>query len=392
MAPTSTDLTSQELARYARHLSLAEVGVDGQRKLKRARVLCVGAGGLGSPLALYLAAAGVGALGIADFDVVEESNLQRQVLHSTADVGRAKVDSAEERLTGLNPHVRVVKHSVRLTSENALEIFRGYDIIADGSDNFPTRYLVNDACVLSGKPNVFGAVSRFEGQASVFCAKDGPCYRCLFPDPPPSGAVQNCAEAGVLGVLPGLVGVIQATEVLKLILGAPRSLIGRLLLIDAWAMTFREVKLKKSKNCPACGEHKTISPLADYDQICNLICNPGAEQSMAVPQMQVEELKRRIDAGEDVVVVDVREPHELEIASLKKAKPDVKHIPLGDLPRRMHELDEFRDRELVCQCRSGVRSQSAALQLQAAGFSKVHNLAGGILAWSDRIDPGVPKY
>ena len=382
------ELTSPELARYARHLSLAEVGVDGQRKLKRARVLCVGAGGLGSPLALYLAAAGVGTLGIADFDVVEESNLQRQVLHSTADVGRAKVDSAQTRLAALNPHVRVVKHPLRLTSANALEIFANYDILADGSDNFPTRYLVNDACVLSGKPNVFGAVSRFEGQASVFCAKNGPCYRCLFPDPPPPGAMQNCAETGVLGVLPGLVGVIQATEVLKLILGAPRPLIGRLLLIDAWAMTFREVKLKKNKDCPACGAHKTISHLADDNQSCT----QGEKQGMAIPQMQVEELKRRIDAGEDVVVLDVREPHELDIANLKKSKPDVMHIPLGDLPRRIAELEEFRHRELVCQCRSGGRSQNAALQLQAAGFTKVHNLAGGILAWSDRIDPSVQKY
>jgi sulfur-carrier protein adenylyltransferase/sulfurtransferase len=383
------DLTSEELARYARHLTLPEVGKDGQRKLKAARVLCVGVGGLGSPLALYLAAAGVGTLGMVDFDVVDESNLQRQVLHSTADVGRAKVDSAADKLAALNPLIRVQKHATRLSSQNVLEIFTGYNIVADGSDNFVTRYLVNDVCVFTGKPNVFGAVARFEGQASVFCTKDGPCYRCLFPDPPPAGAVQNCAEAGVLGVLPGLVGIIQATEVIKLILGAPGSLIGRLLLVDAWKMTFREVKLKKNKNCPACGEHPTITSLADYENICN----QGAEQRMAaIPQMQVEELKRRIDAGHDVVVLDVREPHELAIANMKKAKPDVKHIPLGDLPRRTNELDEFKETDIVVHCRSGVRSQSAAMHLQSAGFAKVHNLAGGILAWSDRIDPSVPKY
>jgi molybdopterin/thiamine biosynthesis adenylyltransferase/rhodanese-related sulfurtransferase len=388
-ASSPSDLTARELARYARHLSLPEVGVEGQRKLKAARVLCVGAGGLGSPLALYLAAAGVGALGIVDFDTVEESNLQRQVLHSTGDVGRLKVDSAAEKLAALNPHIRIVKHAVRLSSANALEIFSGYDIIADGSDNFPTRYLVNDACVLTGKPLVFGAVSRFDGQASVFCAPGGPCYRCLFPDPPPAGAVLNCAEGGVLGVLPGLVGVIQAAETIKIILGAPHPLIGRLLLIDAWGMTFREFKLKKNKNCPACGENPTVTALMDYQQLCGM----GKETSMAaIPQMQVEELKRRIDAGEDVVVLDVREPHEVAAANLKKSKPDVKHIPLGDLGRRMSELDEHRNAEIVVHCRSGARSQNAAEQMQAAGFAKVHNLAGGIQAWSDRIDPTVDRY
>jgi adenylyltransferase/sulfurtransferase len=384
------ELSNAEMARYARHLILPEVGVEGQRKLKAARVLCVGTGGLGSPLALYLTAAGIGTLGLVDFDVVDESNLQRQIIHSTADVGHKKIDSAAAKLVALNPYTKIVKHETMLTSANAMEIFADYDIIADGTDNFPTRYLVNDACVLSGKPNVYGSIFRFDGQASIFATKDGPCYRCLYPEPPPPGLVPSCAEGGVLGILPGLVGVIQATEVIKLVLGAPEPLIGRLLLVDAWRMKFRELKLRKNKDCPACGDNPTVTKLIDYQQFCGF----GKEDNVSAPidQMPVEELKRRLDAGENVVVLDVREPFEVAIANLQKAKPGVKHIPLGDLGKRLGELEEFRGSEIVVHCKMGGRSQKAAEQLQAAGFAKVHNLAGGITAWSEKIDPSVVKY
>src|SRR5271154_3014556 len=377
-------LNNEEIARYSRHLILPEVGMEGQQKLKAAKVLCVGTGGLGSPLAFYLAAAGIGTLGLVDFDVVDESNLQRQIIHSTKDVGRPKIDSAAEKLQALNPYLNVVKHETMLTSANAIEIIRDYDIVADGTDNFPTRYLVNDACVLSGKPNAYGSIFRFEGQASVFATEEGPCYRCLYPEPPPPGLVPSCAEGGVLGILPGLVGVIQATEVIKLILGKGEPLIGRLLLVDALGMKFRELKLRKNPACPACGTHRTITKLIDYNEFCGI---RGEEKPVeaGVPEMQVEELKRRLDAGDDLFVLDVREPHEYQICNINGHL-----IPLGDLPNRVHELDSSR--EIVAHCRSGIRSAKAVVFLQQAGFKKVHNLAGGILAWADRVDPGMPKY
>jgi len=377
-------LSNDEILRYSRHLIMPEVGMEGQQKLKAARVLCIGAGGLGSPLALYLTAAGVGTLGIVDFDVVDYTNLQRQIIHSTADVGRKKLDSAAEKLKAINPFVEIRKYDTRLSSDNALEIFRDFDIIADGTDNFPTRYLVNDACVITGKPNVYGSIFRFEGQASVFATKDGPCYRCLYPEPPPPGLVPSCAEGGVLGILPGLVGVMQATEVIKLILGAGEPLIGRLLLIDALGMKFRELKLRKNPDCPVCGTHPTITKLIDYNEFCGIRGEETAVET-GVPEIQVEELKRRLDAGDDLFVLDVREPHEYQICNINGHL-----IPLGDLPKRVHELDTSR--EIVAHCRSGVRSAKAVTFLQQAGFKKVTNLAGGILAWADRVDPKMPKY
>jgi sulfur-carrier protein adenylyltransferase/sulfurtransferase len=380
-------LNNEELARYARHLILPEVGMEGQQRLKAARVLCVGTGGLGSPLAFYLAAAGVGTLGLVDFDVVDASNLQRQILHSTKDVGRRKLDSAEEKLTALNPAVRVVKHETRLTSTNALEILAGYDIVADGTDNFPTRYLVNDACVLLRKPNVYGSIFRFEGQASVFAMKDGPCYRCLYPEPPPPGMVPSCAEGGVLGILPGLVGVIQATEAIKLILGKGETLAGRLLLVEALGMRFRELKLKRNPECPVCGDQPTVTELMDYEQFCGVEPTANKESSRVngIQQMSVKELKERREAGEDVFVLDVREPYEYQIANLGGVL-----MPMNDVPRRLAELD--REREIVVHCKSGGRSQRAAEFLQQAGYAKVKNLAGGIDAWTREIDPSMPKY
>jgi sulfur-carrier protein adenylyltransferase/sulfurtransferase len=382
--PETTTLSNEEILRYSRHLIMPEVGMEGQQKLKAARVLCIGAGGLGSPLALYLAAAGVGTLGIVDFDVVDSTNLQRQIIHTTADVGRKKLDSAADKLKAINPYVNLRTFDTRLSSENALELFQEFDIVADGTDNFPTRYLVNDACVLTGKPNVYGSIFRFEGQASVFATEEGPCYRCLYPEPPPPGLVPSCAEGGVLGILPGLVGVMQATETIKLILGKGEPLIGRLLLIDALGMKFRELKLRKNPDCPACGEHPTITKLIDYNEFCGI---RGEEKPVeaGIPEMQVEELKRRLDAGENLFVLDVREPHEYQICNIGGHL-----IPLGDLPQRMNELDSSR--EIVAHCRSGVRSAKAVGFLQQAGFKKVHNLAGGILAWADRVDPKVPKY
>jgi molybdopterin/thiamine biosynthesis adenylyltransferase/rhodanese-related sulfurtransferase len=381
------ELTTDDLSRYSRHLILPEVGMEGQQKLKAARVLCVGTGGLGSPLAFYLAAAGIGTLGLVDFDVVDASNLQRQIIHSTKDIGRKKLDSAEEKLVALNPALNVVKHETMLTSANALEILKDYDIVADGTDNFPTRYLVNDACVLLGKPNVYGSIFRFEGQASVFAAEQGPCYRCLYPEPPPPGLVPSCAEGGVLGILPGLVGVIQATEVIKLILGKGEPLIGRLLLVDALNMRFRELKLRKNPECPVCGANPTVTKLIDYDQFCGIAPESPKEASMknGIPQLSVRELKRRLDAGEDVFILDVREPYEYQIANIGG-----RLIPQNDVPQRLAEID--REREIVVQCRSGARSQRIAEFLQQAGYPKVVNLAGGILAWSDEIDPTVRKY
>ena len=381
------ELTSEDLSRYSRHLILPEVGMEGQQKLKAARVLCVGTGGLGSPLALYLAAAGVGTLGLVDFDVVDASNLQRQIIHSTKDIGRKKLDSAEEKLKALNPAINIVKNETMLTSANAMEILKDYDIVADGTDNFPTRYLVNDACVLLGKPNVYGSIFRFEGQASVFATEKGPCYRCLYPEPPPPGLVPSCAEGGVLGILPGLVGVIQATEVIKLILGKGESLIGRLLLVDALSMRFREVKLRKNPDCPVCGQNPTVTQLIDYQHFCGIVPETPQEASVknGIPQLSVKELKRRIDSGEDVYILDVREPYEYRIAQIGG-----KLIPQTDVPNRLNEID--RDREVIVQCRSGVRSQRIAEFLKQQGYPRVVNLAGGILAWSDEIDPKVQKY
>ena len=380
------ELTTDDLTRYSRHLILPEVGEEGQRKLKAAKVLCIGTGGLGAPLTYYLAAAGIGTIGLVDFDVVDVSNLQRQIIHSTPDVGRLKIDSAAEKLKALNPFLNVVKYNTMLTSANAMEIFKDFDIVADGTDNFPTRYLVNDACVLSGKPNVYGSIFRFEGQASVFATKDGPCYRCLYPEPPPPGLVPSCAEGGVLGILPGLVGVMQATEAIKLILGKGEPLIGRLLLVDALNMRFRELKLRKNPECPVCGTHPTVTKLIDYDQFCGIkpeVVN--APMKNGIPQITPEELKRRKDAGEDVFVLDVREPYEYKIANI-----DGYLLPLGELPQRFSEVD--RDRKIVVHCKMGGRSQQAAEFLKQAGYENVENLAGGITAWSDKVDSTVPKY
>jgi adenylyltransferase/sulfurtransferase len=381
------ELTKDELSRYSRHLILPEVGEEGQRKLKAARVLCVGTGGLGSPLALYLAAAGVGTLGLVDFDVVDASNLQRQIIHSTADIGRKKLDSAAEKLKALNPNLNVIKHDTLLSSANALDILKDYDVIADGTDNFPTRYLVNDACVLLGKPNAYGSIFRFEGQASVFAAKDGPCYRCLYPEPPPPGLVPSCAEGGVLGILPGLVGVIQATETIKLILGKGSTLVGRLLLVDALNMRFRELKLRKNPECPVCGTHPTVTQLIDYQQFCGIV--PATKEEIkvknGVPQITVNELKRRIDAGEDLFILDVREPFEYQIANIGG-----KLIPQNEVAQRLAEID--RAREIIVHCKAGGRSQRIAEFLKQSGYPDVVNVAGGILAWSSEIDSTVPKY
>jgi molybdopterin/thiamine biosynthesis adenylyltransferase/rhodanese-related sulfurtransferase len=381
------ELTTDDLSRYSRHLILPEVGMEGQQRLKAARVLCVGAGGLGSPLALYLAAAGIGTLGLVDFDVVDASNLQRQIIHSTKDIGRKKLDSAEEKLKALNPFLNVVKHDTMLTSANALDILKDYDIVADGTDNFPTRYLVNDACVLLGKPNVYGSIFRFEGQASVFATENGPCYRCLYPEPPPPGLVPSCAEGGVLGILPGLLGVIQATEAIKLILGNGQPLIGRLLLVDALNMRFRELKLRKNPECPVCGANPTVTALIDYEHFCGIHKETPEEKTLknGIPQMTVKELKRRIDANEDFMLLDVREPYEYQIAQIGGTL-----IPQNDVPQRLSEID--RSRDIVVHCRSGARSQRVAEFLKQSGYPRVANLAGGILAWSDEIDPKVQKY
>jgi molybdopterin/thiamine biosynthesis adenylyltransferase/rhodanese-related sulfurtransferase len=384
VAEKVTALNNEEILRYSRHLIMPEVGMEGQLELKQAKVLCIGAGGLGSPLAMYLAAAGVGTLGIVDFDVVDFTNLQRQIIHGTEDVGRKKLDSAADTLGEINPYVEVRKFDTRLTSTNALELFREFDIIVDGTDNFPTRYLVNDACVLTGKPNVYGSIFRFEGQASVFATKDGPCYRCLYPEPPPPGLVPSCAEGGVLGILPGLVGIIQATETIKLILGSGEPLIGRLLLVDALAMRFRELKLRKNSDCPVCGTNPTVTALIDYNQFCGIRGEEAAAPS-TMRDMTVEELKQRLDKGDDLFVLDVREPHEYQICNLGGHL-----IPLNDLPKRVSELDSSR--EIVVHCKMGGRSAKAVDFLKQSGFIRVHNLAGGINAWAERIDPKVPKY
>jgi molybdopterin/thiamine biosynthesis adenylyltransferase/rhodanese-related sulfurtransferase/molybdopterin converting factor small subunit len=378
-------LSNEEIQRYSRHLIMPEVTMAGQKRLKAGRVLMIGAGGLGSPLGLYLAAAGVGRLGIVDFDVVDATNLQRQIVHGTSMLGRPKLESAKARLSDLNPHIRIDTYETALTSENALELFRDYDVIVDGTDNFPTRYLVNDACVLLGKPNVYGSIFRFEGQASVFGLGDGPCYRCLYPEPPPPGLVPSCAEGGVLGILPGIIGVIQATETVKLLLGVGRSLSGRLLLFDALQMSFRELKLKKDPACPICGPNRTIHELIDYHEFCGVVPH-AAEPGEAEFEISPRELKDRLDRGDRLVVVDVREPHEYEINRL----PGTTLIPLGQVPERMHELSSAD--EIVLHCKAGLRSAKALAILRGAGFSRLKNLTGGIDAWARDIDPSMPRY
>ncbi len=386
--PPAVELNNDEVRRYSRHLIMPEVGVEGQRKLKQAKVLCIGAGGLGSPASLYLAAAGVGTLGLIDFDAVDFSNLQRQVLFSTDDVGRPKIKAATDRLRALNPNIRVVGHETMLNSSNALDIFRDYDIILDGTDNFPTRYLTNDACVLLGKPNVYGSIFRFDGQISVFATKDGPCYRCLYPEPPPPGLVPSCAEGGVLGVLPGVVGTIQATEAIKLILGAGDPLIGRLLLFDALQMTFRTLKLKRDPACPVCGDNPTVTALIDYDQFCGIPpANTADEAGKLAPELEISvvDLKDRLDRN-DVFLLDVREPREYEINRI----PGSTLIPLGELPKRLDELP--KDRDIAVHCKSGVRSAKAVKLMREKGFTRVQNVRGGILEWIARIDQDQPTY
>jgi len=381
----AVELSNDEIARYSRHLIMPEVALDGQKKLKAAKVLTVGTGGLGSPLALYLAAAGIGTIGIVDFDVVDESNLQRQIIHGTSDVGRPKVESARDKIEDINPNVEVRVHEEALTSENALEIFADYDVIVDGTDNFPTRYLVNDACVLLGKPNVYGSIFRFEGQASVFWAEEGPCYRCLYPEPPPPGLVPSCAEGGVLGILPGAIGVVQATEAVKLILGIGEPLVGRLMLYDALGMGFREMKLRKDPGCPICGENPTVTELIDYEEFCGIPQANAVAQENGVPEITVKELKQKMDDGEPINVLDVREPHEYEVANI-----GVKLVPLGELPRRLAEFDQ--NGNFAIHCKTGARSANAVKLLQDAGFGNVYNVKGGITAWSEEVDPSVPKY
>jgi molybdopterin/thiamine biosynthesis adenylyltransferase/rhodanese-related sulfurtransferase len=386
-APLATqleELSSDEILRYSRHLILPEVALEGQQRLKASRVLLIGAGGLGSPLALYLAAAGVGTIGLVDFDVVDVTNLQRQIVHGSKDVGRPKLESARDRLKDLNPHVHVEGFETRLTSENALEIVRDFDIVIDGTDNFATRYLTNDACVILGKPNVYGSIYRFEGQSSVFATEEGPCYRCLYPEPPPPGLVPSCAEGGVLGVLPGLVGTIQATEGIKLLLGIGEPLIGRLLLIDALSMQFRAMRLRKNPNCPACGTRE-IRELIDYDQFCGIGGDP-LQDPHGIPEITPAELAAKQQRRDDFDLIDVREPHEWAIAKI----PGARLVPLSAFTESLASFDSARD--IVVTCKMGGRSAKAVRQLQAAGFKKVWNLAGGILRWSDDVDPSVPKY
>jgi adenylyltransferase/sulfurtransferase len=389
------NLSNEEVERYSRHLIMPEVGMEGQRKLKAASVLLIGAGGLGSPLAMYLAAAGVGRIGLVDYDVVDHTNLQRQVIHGTKDVGRPKLDSAKERILDINPNVQVDTYAVPLTSDNALEILEPYDVIIDGTDNFPTRYLTNDAGVILGKPNVYGSIFRFEGQVSVFDASEGPCYRCLFPEPPPPGLVPSCAEGGVLGILPGTIGALQATEAIKLILGIGKPLYGRLLLYDALNMEFNEVKLRKNPECPVCGENPTVTELIDYEQFCGM---PAHDRSMYtagqngemddIPTIDPVQLKERLDAGDDLFIIDVREPHEWQISNLEHHGAVL--IPQGQVLERMRELDTAR--EIVVQCRTGARSAQVVELLQQHGFKKLWNLAGGINRWAREVEPEIPIY
>jgi sulfur-carrier protein adenylyltransferase/sulfurtransferase len=387
-APPVT-LSKDEILRYSRHLIMPEVGMEGQLKLKSAKVALIGTGGLGAPLGMYLAAAGIGRIGLVDFDVVDFTNLQRQVIHGTKDVGKKKLDSAAETMLDINPYVEIDRHETALTSENALDILKGYDIVVDGTDNFPTRYLVNDACVLLGKPNVYGSIFRFEGQATIFAYPGGPCYRCLYPEPPPPGLVPSCAEGGVLGILPGTIGLIQATETVKLILGIGEPLIGRLVLYDALAMRFRELKLRRNPECPVCGDHPTITKLIDYQEFCgipNQVHQEAPMQASNDGDIEPVEVKAKIDRGDRFVLLDVREPHEYQICNI----PQAKLIPLGDLPKRVNELDSAD--EIIAHCKSGMRSAKAVDFLKQAGFKKVRNMKGGILAWSDKVDPSVPKY
>jgi molybdopterin/thiamine biosynthesis adenylyltransferase/rhodanese-related sulfurtransferase len=384
-------LTQDESIRYSRHLILPEVGPEGQRRLKAGRVLLVGAGGLGSPAAMYLAAAGVGTLGIVDFDAVDTTNLQRQVIHGTADVGRPKLDSARDRIAQINPHVTVEGHPVRLTSANARGIVRRYDVVIDGTDNFPTRYLVNDACVLEEKPCIYGSILRWEGQASVFWAGRGPCYRCLFAEPPPPGEVPSCAEAGVLGVLPGIIGSVQALEAVKLLLGQGDLLVGRLLLFDALRLRFREMRLRRDPACPVCGDDPTIHELIDYERFCGYAPADATQEDPMndeVPEITPAELKERLDRGDKLTIIDVREPFEWEIGNLEPY--GARLIPLKQVPQRMGEIDP--DEEIVLQCRSGARSAQALGYLRHHGYERLWNLQGGILAWSDQVDPSIPKY
>ena len=384
------NLSPEEIKRYSRHLIMPEIGMDGQRRIKGGSVLCIGAGGLGSPAAMYLAAAGIGRIGIVDFDVVDFSNLQRQLLHGTSDVGRSKNESAKSRINDLNPHVQVDTYETLLSSENALGLFKDYDVILDGTDNFPTRYLVNDACVISGKPNAYGSIFRFEGQASVFATTEGPCYRCLYPEPPPPGLVPSCAEGGVLGVLPGIIGVIQATETLKLITGIGEPLIGRFMIYDALKMSFRTLKLRKDPDCPVCGTHPTVTKLIDYEQFCGIRPEPDLSQVAGATvnawEITPVELKKKLDAGEAPFILDVREPNEYQINKIAGSTL----IPLGELPRRYQELP--RDREIITQCKMGGRSAKAQDFLKSVGFTNVKNLRGGILEWIDKVDPSQPKY
>lgn len=379
-------LSNEEIARYSRHLIMPEVGMAGQRRLKQGSVLLIGTGGLGSPLALYLAAAGVGHIGLVDFDVVDASNLQRQIVHGTSTVGVAKTESAKRRLQDLNPYIEITTYETRITSQNALDLMRPYDVIVDGTDNFPTRYLTNDACVLLGKPNVYGSIFRFEGQATVFSTRDGgPCYRCLYPEPPPPGLVPSCAEGGVLGVLPGVIGTIQATEVIKLLIGIGEPLIGRLLLYDALSMRFRELKLHRNPSCPVCGDHPTITALIDYEQFCGIV----PEEQTLSNQFEItpRELAEWLERPDRPFLLDVRNPYEVAIASIPGTD---KLIPIDQLPERINELDPSR--EMVVYCRSGARSGRAVELLKSVGFRKVKNLVGGILRWADEVDPSLPKY
>ncbi len=380
------ELTSEQLTRYSRHFILPEIGEEGQKKLLRSKVLLIGSGGLGSPIALYLAAAGVGTLGLVDFDKVDLSNLQRQIIHTNDSIGTPKIDSAEKRIKAMNPDTKVVKYEVKITSANAMDIIKDYDLVIDGTDNFPTRYLTSDACVFLNKPNIYGSIFRFDGLATVFKSDEGPCYRCLYPEPPPPGMVPSCAEGGVLGILPGVIGLIQATEAVKLLCGIGRTLVGRLLVYDALQMTFRELKLKKDPNCPVCGKNPTITGLIDYDQFCGLTRGGGASDGIA--DISVEDLKKKLDAKEDFVFIDVREPFEYQIAHIAGAKL----IPLGVIPDRISELEPFKNKEIVAHCHHGGRSRRALQMLQSRGFKNLKNVAGGIDHWSERIDPGVARY
>jgi adenylyltransferase/sulfurtransferase len=386
VAAPPTTLSNEEILRYSRHLIMPEVGMEGQLKLKNASVLLVGAGGLGAPLGLYLAAAGIGRIGMVDFDVVDFTNLQRQVIHGTKDVGRKKLDSAFDKMADINPNVKLEKHEVALTSENALDIIRNYDFVVDGTDNFPTRYLVNDACVLLKKPNIYGSIFRFEGQCTVFAYPGGPCYRCLYPEPPPPGLVPSCAEGGVLGILPGIIGLMQATETVKLILGTGEPLVGRLVLYDALAMRFRELKLRRNPECPICGDHPTLHKLIDYQEFCGVPHQEPVQPTANLGEIEPTEVKQKIDRGDKFILLDVREPHEFQICRI----PTSTLIPLGELPKHLNDFD--KNAEIIAHCKSGVRSGKATNLLRENGFKNVRNMKGGILAWSDKVDPSVPKY